>query len=328
MLRELEASGAWHVASFIDEEGRFSTLTGSKAFAGGSVPWENAGRGTGGVTLAQAAAAANLSNVPVVTWKDRPAGYLGYLEAHIEQGPMLERRNASLGVVSSIVGQAQLRITCDGEQNHAGTTLMRDRKDAALKAMQLGVAIDAEFSAMCQEEEGDECSSVWTLSGLTGFVSDSTVPGSANLTLQMRSPSQQYLDRMLALAETRTAATAADHVPCRAKIARPPSKAVPMDEELQRCILAASNAAVGPAAADAKVLVMHSGALHDAAPIAAVMPAAMLFVPSIKGISHSFDEHTHDADLALGAKAFVGAAASTLMRQCDGAAGTEPKAEL
>ena len=67
---------------------------------------------------------------------------------------------------------------------------------------------------------------------------------------------------------------------------------------------------------------------HDAAPIAAVMPAAMLFVPSIKGISHSFDEHTHDADLALGAKAFVGAAASTLMRQCDGAAGTEPKAEL
>ena len=328
VLRDVEASGAWHVASFIDEEGRFSTLTGSKAFAGGSVPWENAGRGTGGVTLAQAAAAANLSNVPVVTWKDRPAGYLGYLEAHIEQGPMLERRNASLGVVSSIVGQAQLRITCDGEQNHAGTTLMRDRKDAALKAMQLGVAIDAEFSAMCQEEEGDECSSVWTLSGLTGFVSDSTVPGSANLTLQMRSPSQQYLDRMLALAETRTATTAADRVPCRAKIARPPSKAVPMDEELQRCILAASNAAVGPAAADAKVLVMHSGALHDAAPIAAVMPAAMLFVPSIKGISHSYDEHTHDADLALGAKAFVGAAASALMGQCDGTAGAEPKAEL
>ena len=126
----------------------------------------------------------------------------------------------------------------------------------------------------------------------------------------------------------KTAATAADRVPCRAKIARPPSKAVPMDEELQRCILAASNAAVGPAAADAKVLAMHSGALHDAAPIAGVMPAAMLFVPSIKGISHSFDEHTHDADLALGAKAFVGAAASALMRQCDGAAGAEPKAEL
>ena len=61
---------------------------------------------------------------------------------------------------------------------------------------------------------------------------------------------------------------------------------------------------------------MPSRAVHDASPVATRMPAAMLFVPSVGGVSHSFDEHTHDKDLAVGARAFVGAAAGIVLQQC------------
>ena len=66
------------------------------------------------------------------------------------------------------------------------------------------------------------------------------------------------------------------------------------------------------------VLRMPSRAIHDASPMAKVMPSAMLFIPSVDGISHSYDEHTYDNDIAVGAKAFVGAAAGILLKQCAG----------
>ena len=83
------------------------------------------------------------------------------------------------------------------------------------------------------------------------------------------------------------------------------------------CISASARLATAhPEAGTGGVLRMPSRAIHDASPLATRMPAAMLFVPSIDGISHSFDEHTHDADLAVGARAYVGAAAGVLMKQC------------
>jgi N-carbamoyl-L-amino-acid hydrolase len=326
VLHSSGAPGAWAVANWEDEEGRFSTLTASKAFAEQtSVPWErHCARGSG-VTLAEAAASANLTGVPVASWKDRAAGWLGYLEAHIEQGPLLERMNASLGIVSAIVGQVELLVQCHGQQNHAGTTRMRDRRDAALRAMQLGVELDAALHRLCEAEEGDDCSSVWTISSLSGYVSHSTIPGSANLTLQMRSPTQSYLDRMLELAHAIVAKTAAERVRCDAALSRAPSPATMMDAGLRACLLASSRAV---ATEDSKVLTMHSAALHDAAPLAAVMPSAMLFVPSIGGISHSFDEHTLDEDIALGAKAFVGTASSVLLGLCQPAGMGDAKQEL
>ena len=316
VLRDGRAPGAWAVANWEDEEGRFSTLTGSKAFASGNPPWDRSCARGAKVTLAEAASLAGLSG-KVMSWRERPSGFLGYLEAHIEQGPELERTNASLGVVTAIVGQAELLIRCHGEQNHAGTTRMRDRKDATLKAMQLGVEIDAALHRLCDEAEPKGCSSVWTISRLDGFVSHSTVPGKANLTLQMRSPSQAHLERMLGVARKAVDATAdrLDRVRCEAALSRAPSPATEMDRGLRRCVLAGSHAAVG--GRDSMVVELHSGALHDAAPLATVMPSAMLFVPSIGGVSHSFDEHTHEQHITLGAQAFAGAAASVLLQQCE-----------
>ena len=88
-----------------------------------------------------------------------------------------------------------------------------------------------------------------------------------------------------------------------------------MDGGLRRCV--ARGSALATEGRQGATLAMHSAALHDAAALAAVMPAAMLFIPSVGGVSHNFDEHTHEQDIAEGARAFVAAAAAALLGQCD-----------
>ena len=95
--------------------------------------------------------------------------------------------------------------------------------------------------------------------------------------------------------------------------AREPTRAAPMDRALRACVRSAARAAIaagsdGGESESVPPMEMPSRAIHDAAPLASVMPSAMLFVPSIGGISHSFDEHTHEADIVTGAKAFAAAA--------------------
>ena len=129
--------------------------------------------------------------------------------------------------------------------------------------------------------------------------------------------------------------------------ARAPTRAAPMDKAMHSSVLAAASMimtgsngggggnGVGGGASDGTSgnaraadgtdgqvpLLMSSRAIHDAAPLASVMPSAMLFVPSIGGISHSFDEHTHDEDIVMGAKAYVAAAEAIVSgRDCSRAA--------
>ena len=332
VLHAGNAPGAWAIADWQDEEGRFGTLTASSAFAApraDSLPTVHSPH-----ALDAARADAGLRERPIL-WHGtaRAAGWRGYLEAHIEQGPMLERENATLGVVSSIVGLRQLVISCAGEQNHAGSTRMADRKDATLAAMRLAVALDDALRALCAAEEsavlGEEsaavsaaahgCLAVWTFSNLEGFVSHSTVPGSANLTLQFRAPEEASLERMERAVRTLVRA-APGPVQCGVRLARESVRAMRMDEGLRACVAAAAEAAVdaeegadGRVGERSRVRRMHSAAIHDAAPLADVMPAAMLFVPSVRGVSHSFDEHTHEADIRDGATAFVAAAARVVL---------------
>lgn len=305
---------AWSVVDWQDEGGRFGTLTASSLFVGHSRMTPE---------LWEARRAAGVAGIPVMHASGRHGGWAGYLEAHIEQGPRLERANATLGVVSSIVGLRQLRIACSGEQNHAGTTAMPDRRDAALEAMRLATALDNGLRNLCEAWEEGGCSAVWTFSELSGFVSASTVTGAANLTLQYRAPQEELLQRMQRLitsivataastADSRTAASCVVHANERA-----PVVASQFDAGLVKCFHDAAVATVG----ESQVMRLHSAALHDAAPIAEVMPAAMLFVPSVGGISHSFDEHTSDADIAAGVKAYVRAAVSIALGDCQSQSG-------
>ena len=102
---------------------------------------------------------------------------------------MLENSGAAVGIVSSIVGMRQLRLTFSGRQGHAGGSPMAERADAGLAAMRYAARLDDAIAAA-----GLEGNPVWTFPALDGFISHSTVPGEANLTLQFRAPSEETLE--------------------------------------------------------------------------------------------------------------------------------------
>ena len=154
-FREHEATRdlALDVASWIDEEGAFFGCLGSQAFCG-MVEEEalDAAVGPGGVRLSEALRKAGLRGRP---WEQLdPERYAGYLEAHIEQGPYLEEEEKRIGVVTSIVGIRSYQIAFKGQQNHAGTTPMARRRDAATALIDLAHHVNRRFPERVGPEVG------------------------------------------------------------------------------------------------------------------------------------------------------------------------------
>src|SRR5436305_655429 len=117
--------------------------------------------------------------------------HIGYLEAHIEQGETLESGRLSIGVVTSIVGIWQYRITFTGEQNHAGTTRMAVRKDAGLALARFCVDIDDRFPSLCGPR------TVWTTGRITlDPGAPSIIPGAAEMLFQMRDDDPGVIERL------------------------------------------------------------------------------------------------------------------------------------
>lgn len=168
VLHQAGAPGAWAVVDFQDEEGRFGTLVGSRAFASVQPPPPLE-------RMAADRAAAGLTDTPLLRWDDRDAGWAGYLEAHIEQGPQLEAANASVGVVERIVGMRQMRVSFGGQQGHAGGCPMAERADAGLAAMRFASELDAALHGACDGDAACD-GAVWTFSELSGFISHSCTP--------------------------------------------------------------------------------------------------------------------------------------------------------
>lgn len=202
------------------------------------------------------------------------------------------------GVVSGIVAIWQWRLIVEGQQDHAGGTTMAERKDAGLAAVRLLAAIDAEFPRLCGER------STWT----TGRIAldpgaPSIIPGRAEVLFQFRDVAVPVLERMEA--GLRMLVREANRRERCSITLQEVSKAIPAlcDPAMMRAL----GAAAEELAPDAWVE-MPSGAGHDAQNIARVMPAAMLFVPSIGGISHHWAEDTKDEDLVLGLKVLDAAA--------------------
>lgn len=298
------ADCAVDVAAWCDEEGHFGHFMGSRSAVGEVSEGEidKARDRTGGTPMRELLERAGYRGRPRVQLNARD--YLGYFEAHIEQGDWLEAHGLKIGVVTSIVGITQFRITFEGVQNHAGTTRMAIRKDAGLAAAKLIVAIDELFPKIVGER------TVWT----TGRVTldpggPSIIPGKAELLFQFRDADAGLLERLEA-AVVELVAKATRTGPCRGavEILRKSPPAV-MAEPLQVAIEAAA-ARLCPG----KATRMPSGAGHDAQVLAKHLPSAMLFVPSIGGISHHWSEDTSEADLALGAEVYVQAAVEMLGR--------------
>lgn len=289
------------VAGWADEEGHFGSFLGSRSYAGLLPEGEIDGCKSvdDGTPLRTALANAGFAGKPRLTAD--PARYRGYLEAHIEQGGTLEDAGQKIGVVTAIVGSHRFRIVFEGQQNHAGTTRMAVRRDAGVALIKLGAAIEDRFPSVVGPR------TVWT----TGRIvldpgAPSIVPGRAEMLFQFRDTDQA---RLFALeAELKTLVEQANQGPCRVTIAHI-GRSVPrqMDDGFQTALeRAAERHAPGSHQR------MPSGAGHDAQIMAEVMPAGMLFVPSIGGVSHHYSEDTNEADIVLGCQVFADAAATIL----------------
>ncbi|KJC39941.1 Zn-dependent hydrolase [Bradyrhizobium sp. LTSP857] len=290
-------NGAVEVAAWCDEEGHFGSFLGSRSYVGQVTEAEiDAARDrTNGRTMRDALGDTGLAGRARITAE--PGRHVGYLEAHIEQGDTLESGKLAIGVVTSIVGIWQYRINFTGEQNHAGTTRMAVRKDAGLALAKFCVAIDERFPAACGPR------TVWTTGRITlDPGAPSIIPGGAEMLFQIRDEDPSVIARLEDLLRTM-----ADEVnakgPCTASVEKLRTGApAMMNAGFQDAIEAASKAL-----ARGRSLRMPSGAGHDAQMLASIMPAGMLFVPSIGGISHHWTENTNDADIATGAQVFVDA---------------------
>ena len=290
-------NGAVEVASWCDEEGHFGSFLGSRSYVGGVSEEEiDAARDrTSGKPMREALRDAGLAGRPRVTAER--GRHIGYLEAHIEQGQTLESGGLAIGVVTSIVGIWQYRIAFTGEQNHAGTTRMNARKDAGLALARFCVDIDDRFPAVSGPR------TVWTTGRITlDPGAPSIIPGAAEMLFQIRDDDprviarlEDFLRQMAAEFTTRGGCTVAVE---RIRIGAPAM----MDATFQQAIEAASKTLAG-----GKSLRMPSAAGHDAQILSTIMPAGMLFVPSIGGISHHWTENTDDADIVTGAQVFVDA---------------------
>ena len=305
-LAECEATRdlAIDVASWIDEEGAFATCLGSQTFCGEVAPGgpiRDAANGEGR-SLGEALREAGLEGAPVE--RCEPGRYVGYAEAHIEQGPWLEHQGKRIGTVSGIVGSRNFTVAFAGQQNHAGTTPMALRRDAGHALVELAHRVYETFP----EHAGER--SVWTIGRIAldpGV--QSIVPGRAEMHLQFRDQDESVLERLETHARALVAeADAWGRAEVRMNEVGKRSIPAMMDERLRACI---ERAAEHHAPGD--WITMPSAAIHDAQVLARHMPAAMMFVPSIGGVSHAFEEDTSDEDIVLGCQVFATAAANMLL---------------
>ena len=287
--------GAVEVAAWCDEEGHFGHFLGSRSYVGGVTDADiDAARDrSSGRTMRDALRDVGLAGRPRVTAER--GRHIGYLEAHIEQGETLVSGGLVIGVVTSIVGIWQYKISFTGEQNHAGTTRMGVRKDAGVALARFCVAIDDRFPTLCGPR------TVWTTGRITlDPGAPSIIPGRAEMLFQIRDDDPAVIDRLEGLLQSMAAEVTAQGR-CSVTLERLRTGApAMMDGVFQQTIEAASASFAG-----GKSIRMPSGAGHDAQILATIMPAGMLFVPSIGGISHHWSENTDDADIVTGAQVFV-----------------------
>ncbi|MDP1750414.1 MAG: Zn-dependent hydrolase [Reyranella sp.] len=290
------------VASWADEEGHWGQMVGSKSFIGrfGDADIDKARHREEGTPMREALKAAGLDKAPRLEFEE--GRYRAYLEAHIEQGGLLESSGKHIGIVTAIVGIFAFRLTFSGIQNHAGTTPMPIRKDAGVAMMRLYNEVMDRFPALAGPR------SVWTVGKMSVEPgAPAIIPGKAEMILQFRDADIAVLERFEA-ALLEIVAAHQKRGPCKVECVNL-SRTMPslMDDRL----LDALEESAATHAAGQHVR-MPSGAGHDAQILALKLPSAMLFVPSIGGISHHFTENTADDDIVLGCQVFADAAAKIL----------------
>ena len=283
------------VVGFAEEEGQRyrATFLGSGALVGDFKPTWLDQKDADGITMREAMAHAGLNVADIEGIQRNPDDYLGFVEVHIEQGPVLNELDMPLGVVTSINGSVRYLCEITGTASHAGTTPMNRRRDAAAAAAELILYIEQRAA-----QDSDSVGTVGMLQVPSGSIN--VVPGRCLFSIDMRAP-----------LDTQRDALAAD------VLAQLP--AICGRRGVQYTLELTERAAAAPSAADWQqrwqdavlalglpVHAMPSGAGHDAMKLHKIMPQAMLFVRGQNsGISHNPLESTTSDDMQLGAEAFT-----------------------
>lgn len=286
-LKDTELPFAVEVLAFPDEEGvRFpTTLIGSRAIAGSFDMNVLSYHDSDGTTLRQAMQEFGLEPENIPQLDRRNSRILGFVEVHLEQGPILEDMNMPVGVVTSIAGVDRYTIIITGMANHAGTIPMEKRKDALAAACEMVLAV----KRLATDSNGGKAT-VGQLNVSPNAVN--VIPGRVDMTLDIRfdnDAKRLQLGKDITTAmETITAEHGTELV-----ITKTYSQAVtPCDPMFRRKLAEASQDF------SAETIELSSGAFHDASAMADLCPVAMLFVRCHQGISHHPDEMVNEDDMA------------------------------
>ena len=293
---------ALEVIAFSDEEGtRFGkALLGSAAAAGA---WRDEWWGLTdhtGVTLREAYLDFGLDPARVGEAAYRPGDLVGYLEAHIEQGPELDERGESLAVVSSIASAKRFHITVEGEARHAGGTPYDIRRDALLGASEAALAVER----ICRAEH-HIIGTVGQLETYPGAVN--VVPGEARLSLDLRGEFDESRDKVWsAISREFDAIMGRRRLRWRAREihSAPAVFCAPLFQDVVReGILSTLPGGGGPGTGDPATIFSRAG--HDGMAMAEVTDVGMLFMRNPGGISHHPDEFVSVGDVAVGIQALT-----------------------
>ncbi|MEG3129996.1 M20 family metallo-hydrolase [Pantoea cypripedii] len=285
--------------SWMNEEGsRFAPgMMGSSWFAGArDLAAIHAVADAGGVTVGEALAAIR-QRMPLPVWRGSwpPAAYL---EAHIEQATVLEKAEATIGVVSGIQGKVTWQVTLHGERGHAGTVPMKERRDVLRSFTRIAQQL--------YQVTGDADPQVMFTIGRVEMQPNapSVIPDNLTFRIDLRHPQEPMLTALAAQIEQIINALAA---PCQVEISRL-SEAAPnaFDPRLQQMIAGSARERGYPA------ISLLSAAGHDARYLAAICPAAMIFIPCRAGISHAPEEWSEPEQVCAGAQVLLDVAVKWL----------------
>ena len=299
-VRELHRQGKrlpfhFEVVAFAEEEGQRykATFLGSGALIGDFKSEWLEQKDADGITMRQAMAHAGLNVDDIPKLQRQPADYLGFVELHIEQGPVLNELDMPLGIVTSINGSIRMQCEIIGTASHAGTTPMDRRADAATALAELALYVEQRALA-----DGDSVATIGMLQVPNGSVN--VVPGRCLFSLDMRAPVNAQRD-----------ALAADILAALQRICEKRGLRYTAEESMRAAAAPSAPAwqARWEAAVSSLGLPLHrmpSGAGHDAMKLHEIMPQAMLFVRGQNsGISHNPLESSTNDDMQLAADAFM-----------------------
>jgi N-carbamoyl-L-amino-acid hydrolase len=275
---------------FGNEEG--GTI-GSKALAGLLTEEGLKKISQSGLTIAEGIKAIGGSAENIQSCKRSQGDLHTFLELHIEQGGILENENIQIGVVEGIVGMMDWEVTVEGFANHAGSTPMDMRKDALLAASRLVIAVNEVVNSV----PGKQVGTVGKMASYPG--ASNVIPGRVNLSLEIRDLSIKKVEMLFAEIQQRADSIATDSktaITFQQQFIIKPALATKILQE--KINTSAKNLGFS-------TKFMQSGAIHDSQNMSLISPMAMIFVPSVGGISHSPKEFTKAEDMTNGANVLL-----------------------